>query len=215
MNGPSMRGMIFDGTLRNWPTSTGKIFDGRGIGPDSKLKVFPFQNDEYDSKGTEKIHFKSPGVYSDGKTTFSNYIMNEDGTSGRFNSEFTFDSVTSDGHFSMYQNSKPYNTPPPGYSGSSGSSGSPISLNYFTLDPDLSISSIVIGNITTYTWIPPSSSSSPYSSIPQVSSVPPQVSSGPWDDGPWDEGPSNYAVSSGSSNYAGSSNPIVSNIITT
>jgi hypothetical protein len=193
--------MIFDGTLRNWPTSTGTIFDGHGIGPDSKLKIFPFQNDEYDyshdvfydySKGTEKIHFKSPGVYSDGKTTFSNYIMNDDGTSGRFNSEFTFDSVTSNGHFSMYQNSTPYNTPPP---------GSPTSLNYFTLDTDLSISSIVIGNITKYTWIPPSSSSSPYSSIPQVSS-------GPWDDA----GPS---VSSGPSNYAGSSNPIVSNIITT
>jgi len=160
MNGPSVRGSVFDGTLQEWPTTAGPTFDGPGIGPDSRLKVFPFQQagdnldltkpydyqfvpfpDEYDyshsvsydysADTAPTLHFKDPPVY--GSNVFTACTISTDGSKGTFNSNLSFDSVTADYNFKLI----------------GGSPG--VSPTYFKVDPDLSIKSIVIGT-DTYDW---------------------------------------------------------------
>ena len=160
MNGPSVRGSVFDGTLLEWPTKAGPTFDGPGIGTDSHLKVFPFQQagddldlskpydyqfvpfpDEYDysrnvsydysTDTAPKLHFKDPPVY--GSNVFTECTISSDGSKGTFNSNLSFDSVTADYNFNLI-------------------GGTPrVSPTYFKVDPDLSIKSIVIGT-ETYDW---------------------------------------------------------------
>lgn len=143
MNGPSVRGSVFEGTLQAWRTSPGPMFEGDGIGPNSRLKLFP-DEDEYDysrdvaydySTGNETLRFKDPAVYSDGTNTLTP-VMNRDGLSGIFNKDLMFGSVSQDANhtFVLYK----------------GKDATPIPS--FVVDKDLTISKIIT-NEATYTWV--------------------------------------------------------------
>jgi hypothetical protein len=139
MNGPSVRGAVFEGTLQDYPTRPGPMFDGEGFG---RLPIMSFVDapDEFDYshdvsydyyRDTSAPDFKVPPQYTNSSGGTLTGTMNVSGSrGGTLTPGYTFEIIDPVKHTFVTDPA----TPGP---------------NYFTVDPQThSIRTIVMGPVS-------------------------------------------------------------------